>query len=259
MTDQAATTEPGQVNVLCIKWGTRYGPDYVNILSRAVSRNLTRPYRFFCCTDDADGLDPDIEVIPFPANPGVKRGWPDILIKLEILRDGFGGLSGPTLFLDLDVAITGSIDAFFDYEAGKFCIIHNWVHRRKALIGRRPAVGNSSVFRYEAGNAGHAHAAFLKEINRAEDRAQFNTEQAFLTYAMGNPTWWPNTWVRSFKWNCRPAFPLNLLRPPRLPKDCRILVFHGRPDPPEAIRGYRGRKPHHHTLPATWIRKYWKL
>lgn len=255
--NQPSTTKP--VNVLCIKWGNRYGAHYVNILSRAVRRNLARPFVFYCCTDDATGLDPDVRVIPFPPNPGVKRGWPDILIKLEILRDGFGGLAGPTLFLDLDVAITGPLDDFFDYRPGRFCIIHNWVNRRKALLGRRPAVGNSSVFRFEAGSSGHAHATFLSEIHRAEDRSQFNTEQAFLTYAMGDPNWWPDAWVKSYKWNCRPLFPLNLLRVPRLSESCRILVFHGRPDPDEAICGYKGRKPHHSTLPAPWIADYWKL
>jgi len=247
------------VNVICLKWGTRYGPHYVNMLYRGVSRNLQRPFRFFCCTEDPSGLDAGVETIPFPENPGVKRGWPDILVKLAILKDGFGGLTGPTLFLDLDVAITGSIDCLFDYRPGRFCIIHNWVHWRKALLGRRPDVGNSSVFRYEAGKSNHAYETFLREMDRAEDRAQFNTEQAFLTYAMGNPQWWPDAWVQSYKWNCRPTFPMNLLRPPVLPDDCRILVFHGRPDPDEAIRGFRGRKLHHHILPAPWIADYWKL
>ena len=59
--------------------------------------------------------------------------------------------------------------------------------------------------------------------------------------------------------NCRPAFPLNLFRAPQLPEGCRILVFHGRPDPDEAIHGYRGRKLHHRTLPAPWIADYWTL
>jgi len=116
------------VNVLCLKWGDRYGPEYVNILFRAVSRNLKRPFRFHCCTDNPTGLDPVIEIIPFPVNPGIRRGWPDILVKLAILRDGFGSLQGPTLFLDLDVAITGALDPFFDYKPGEFCIIHNWVN-----------------------------------------------------------------------------------------------------------------------------------
>jgi hypothetical protein len=245
-------------NILCLKWGDRYDARYVNILYRSVARNLARPFRFCCCTDDATGLDPGIEVIPFPDNPGTSRPWPDILVKLVVLRDGFGGLEGPTLFLDLDVAITGPLDDFFDYAPGRFCIIHNWVNWRKALLGRRPAVGNSSVFRFEAGKSHYAYETFLREMRRAEDRSIFNTEQAFLTYAMGDPVWWPAQWAQSYKWNCRPAFPLNLLRPPRLPAGCRILVFHGRPDPDEAIAGYRGRKLHHRTLPAPWIGDYWK-
>jgi hypothetical protein len=245
-------------NVLCLKWGKRYDANYVNVLYRAVRRNLSRPFAFHCCTDDAGGLDQDIRVIPFPENPGVKRAWPDILVKLALLRDGFGDLSGPTLFLDLDVAITGPLDGFFDYAPGRFCIIHNWVNWRKALLGRRPAVGNSSVFRFEAGQSDYAYQTFLREMARAENRAEFNTEQAFLTYALGDPVWWPETWVRSYKWNCRPAFPLNLVRPPSLPRDCRILVFHGRPDPDEAIRGFRGRKLHHRMLPAPWIADHWK-
>jgi len=246
------------VNVLCLKWGDRYSADYVNILHRGVRRNLSRACLFHCCTDDASGLDHDIRVIPFPDNPGVKRAWPDILVKLAVLRNGFGNLVGPTLFLDLDVAITGPLDVFFDYAPGRFCIIHNWVNWRKALLGRRPAVGNSSVFRFEAGPSDYAYQTFLREMGRAENRAEFNTEQAFLTYALGEPVWWPETWVRSYKWDCRPAFPLNLVRPPALPSDCRILVFHGRPDPDEAIRGFRGRKLHHRTLPAPWIADYWK-
>ena len=245
------------VKILCLKWGDRYGPDYVNKLYEGVRRNLKRPFRFHCCTEDDSGLNPGIGIIPFPDNPGIKRGWPDILVKLMLLQDGFGNLAGTTLFLDLDIVITGPLDCFFDYRPCEFCIIHNWVNWRKAVLGRRPAVGNSSVFRFEAGSCGYAYDTFLAEMHRAEDRKQFNTEQAFLTYALGNPQWWPEEWVRSYKWNCRPACPLNLLRVPKLPAGCRILVFHGRPDPDEAIHGYKGRKLHHRTLPASWILDHW--
>ena len=30
------------------------------------------------------------------------------------------------LFLDLDVVITGSLDEFFDFEPGRFCVAKNW-------------------------------------------------------------------------------------------------------------------------------------
>lgn len=253
------TSSPDRVNVLCLKWGTRYGPHYVNTLFSSVSRHLARPFNFYCCTENAQGLDPAIRIIPFPENPGVKRGWPDILVKLVVTRDGFGEMTGPTLFLDLDVVIMDDIGCFFDYKPGEYCIIHNWVHRRKALMGRKPAVGNSSIFRFDAGRSNHVYETFLREIDQAENRALFNTEQAFLTHAMGRVNWWPDEWARSYKWNCRPVFPLNLFVAPKPPRGCRILVFHGRPDPDEAIRGYTGHKIHHSTLPAPWVAEHWRV
>jgi len=247
------------VNVLCLKWGTRYPASYVNILHASVRRHLHRPFRFFCCTEDSSGLDAGIETIPFPANPGVKRGWPDILVKLMVTQDGFGGMQGPTLFLDLDVAIMDDIGCFFDYQIGKCCIIHNWVNARKEFLGRHPHVGNSSVFRFEAGSSQSVYETFLREMGRAEDTSIFNTEQAFLTYTMKEVHWWPDTWTRSFKRYCRSLFPFNLFLTPKPPPACKILVFHGRPDPDEAIGGFRGTRIHHHMRPSPWIADHWKL
>jgi len=251
-----SATEP--LHVICLKYGTRYPASYVNRLYAGVERHLSRPFEFHCCTDDPEGVRPEVKIIAFPENPGIKCWWPHVLVKLMLTQAGFGGLSGPTLFLDLDLIITGSLDAFFDYEPGRFCIIHNWASVRKRLTGKRPAVGNSSVFRFDSGpKSGEIYQTFLREMDRAEDRSQFNTEQAFLTYAMKDPVWWPESWVQSFKWNLRPTFPLNLLVAPKKPQDCRIVVFHGKPDPDEAIAGYHGKKIHHHTRPAPWIADHW--
>lgn len=247
------------VNILCLKWGTRYPASYVNILYASVRRHLKRPFNFHCCTDDPAGLDAGISTIPFPANPGIRRGWPDVLVKLMVTRDGFGDLSGPTLFLDLDVVIMDDIDCFFDYQATKYCIIHNWVKVRKELLGKRPKVGNSSVFRFDAGASNEVYETFLREMSRAEDRTVFNTEQAFLTHAMKEVHWWPESWTRSYKHHCRPMLPFNLIANPKPPPGCKILVFHGRPDPDEAILGFRDSKLHHLMRPAPWIGDHWKL
>jgi len=248
------------INVLCLKWGTRYSATYVNILHRSVRRHLKRPFRFFCCTEDASGLDPEVEIIAFPEDPGMSTKWPHILVKLMVTKNGFGGLVGPTLFLDLDVAIMDDIDCFFDFQPGKNCIIHNWVNWRKGLLGRRPHVGNSSAFRFDAGpQSDYIYQTFLREIRRAEDTSVFNTEQAFLTYAMKEVVWWPDSWVKSYKWHCRALFPFNLLVSPKPPKNCKILVFHGRPDPDEAINGYKGKTLRHSMRAAPWLAQHWKL
>lgn len=248
---------PDPVNILCIKWGTRYPASYVNFLHAGVKRHLHRPFRFVCCTDDPTGFVAGIETVPFPVNPGLKRGWPDVLVKLLVTQDGFGGLSGPTLFLDLDVVVMDAIDCFFDYEPGHNCIIHNWVNPRKELIGRRPAVGNSSIFRFEAGKSNYIYETFVREMAQAEDLSVWNTEQAFLTHAMREVKWWPEEWARSYKRHCRPVFPLNWICAPKPPTSCRILVFHGRPDPDEALRGYHSKKLRYQIKAAPWIADHW--
>ena len=42
-------------NVICMKWGDKFGPEYVNRLHRMVEKNLTIPHRFVCFTDNGDG------------------------------------------------------------------------------------------------------------------------------------------------------------------------------------------------------------
>jgi len=244
------------VNVVCLKWGTRYGAHYVNALYKGVRDHLHRPFRFVCVTEDPSGLLPGVETAPIPPNPGMRK-WPNVFLKLLLTADGFANLQGPTLFCDLDIAITGDLDAFFDYQPGKNCIIHNWLETRKCLFRKVPDIGNSSLFRFEAGQSQYICDTFLREMDRAVDQSQFRTEQAFLTYAMREHHWWPDDWVRSFKRHSMWCFPFNLWLTPKHPARAKVLVFHGRPNPDEALGGYRGRHIHQHALPAPWIAQYW--
>ncbi|MDB6080445.1 MAG: nucleotide-diphospho-sugar transferase [Akkermansiaceae bacterium] len=250
---------PGEpVNIVCMKWGTRYPSHYVNILYRSLGKHLSRPFRFLCITDDTTGLVDGVETMPFPPNPGITQAkWPNVFMKLVITEDGFANLVGPTLFLDLDLVVLDSIDSFFDYKPGKNIIIHNWIERRKQIFRKRPEIGNSSIFRFEAGKSQYIYDTFINQIHEADDRTKFRTEQVFLTYAMKERYWWPEEWVRSFKYHCRPAFPLNLILAPQKPRGAKFLVFHGQPDPHDAIDGARGKKLHHRFLPAPWVADFW--
>ena len=55
-----------QANIICIKWGTLFGPEYVNRLYSGVRRNIQAEVRFFCMTEKAGELHPDIEVLDLP-------------------------------------------------------------------------------------------------------------------------------------------------------------------------------------------------
>lgn len=244
------------VNVICMKWGHKYGPEYVNVMKRAVDRNLKRPHRFVCFTEHPEGIDEGIEIQPLPEcrvphRPEI-QAWRKISLFTPML-----GLDGPTLFLDLDVAITGSLDAFFDYEPGRFCIIHNWTHPDRR-------VGNSSVFRFEAGK----HAYVFDEYNNDPDKVanENRNEQIYVTAridAKEGALWWPEEWCKSFVKHSLPPRPLRLFKPSTLPEGCRVLVFHGDPNPPEAIYkwNYGRRKlltPFGKFMrPARWVKKYW--
>ncbi len=244
------------VNVICMKYFTRYGPHYVNRLHSAVRRHLRRPFRFVCFTEDPSGLDSGIEAQPLPPLAVPAEFYPSAWLKLAFFRDGLADLKGPTLLLDLDLVIMGPLDEFFDYEPDRICIIHNWIELRKTLLRSRPDIGNSSVVRFNAGESQFVLDSFLSETEHA--LRDFPTEQAYLTKAMGDKrTWWPETWVRSFKRHCIHPFPLNLVLTPRVPAGVRIVAFHGRPDPDEALAGFKG-KLHKSCRPARWIQDHWQ-
>ena len=124
------------VNVLCMKWGTRYGPEYVNRLQAMVERNLSLPHRFVCMADNFDGLNPKVEALPLPElvlPPGAPdRGWR----KLFSFMPKVGDLEGVTLFLDIDIVIIDKIDPFFEFP-GEFCIIRTGLCRGDIRAIRR--------------------------------------------------------------------------------------------------------------------------
>ncbi len=99
-------------HVLCMKWGSKYGPEYVNRLHAMVRRHLRSAFRFVCLTDDPRGISPDVHCLPIPSldlPPGIpERGW----TKLVTFSADLHGLHGTALFLDLDVVIVGSLERF---------------------------------------------------------------------------------------------------------------------------------------------------
>ena len=239
----------GERVILCMKWGTKYGPEYVNRLYAMVRRHLSGEFRFVCLTDDAHGLRAEVQCLPIPGlalPPGIpERGW----TKLTVFEASLHGLQGTALYLDVDLVIVGSLDGFFEPD-GEFFIIHDW---------KRPwrVTGNSSVFRFELG----VHADVLAEFRatHAQVRARLRNEQAFLSEVMhrqGKLRYWPAHWCASYKYHCIPPWPSNYWRTPVIPTGARVLVFHGEVNPPDALAGRRNRFGRY-VRPAPWIAEHW--
>jgi len=236
--------------VLCMKWGIKYGPEYVNRLYAMVRRHLSGEFRFVCLTDDRSGLREEVECFDIPdlALPqGIpERGWK----KLTVFQPDLHGLRGTALFLDVDVVIVGSLDPFFE-QPGEFLIIHDW---------KRPwrVTGNSSVYRFRLGELGDVLSYFRE--HQAEIRARFRNEQAYLSshlHDRGKLAYWPASWCKSYKYHCIPPWPLNYFKQPGIPRDARVLVFHGEVNPPDALVGRRNRSLRF-VKPAPWIAEHWR-
>ena len=238
-----------EVNIICMKWGDKFPVSYVNKLYAMVERNLTIPFRFVCFTEDEKGIRSEVEIQPLPTmdlpNNIPERGWK----KLSVFAENFGGLSGTTLFLDLDVVIVDTMDDFFTIP-GDFLIAFDSKKARKKE-------GNSSVFRFEIGKHSQILDYFKKNFEQV--RSEVRHEQAYLSREMnklGKMQFWPIAWVPSFKYHCAPSWINSWVTAPSIPKDTKIILFHGLPNPPEAIKGVSG-KWYRHIQPSPWIEKYW--
>ena len=96
--------------IVCMKWGSLYPSEYVNVLYNAVKANCKSKYRFICFTDNHNGLLPEIEVRPIvdmelPERAWRSGAWPKISV---FTREAFD-FEGRALFIDLDTIISGDL------------------------------------------------------------------------------------------------------------------------------------------------------
>ncbi len=236
--------------VLCMKWGTKYGADYVNRLYGMVRRHLRGDFQLVCLTDRSEGVRTEVKCLPIPelALPdGIpERGWK----KLTTFAADLHGLKGTALFLDLDVVIVDDITPFFEVP-GDFLIIHDWKRPRRIT-------GNSSVYRFELGT----HPEVLERFRAEHEtiRARLRNEQAWLSevlHQQGQLGYWPAAWCASWKYHCIPRFPLNFFTAPAVPQGARIIIFHGVVNPPDAIAG-RSMGNWRRTPAAPWLDEHWR-
>ena len=249
--------------VICMKWGTRYGPEYVNRLYSMVRRHTKRPTRLVCYTDDPTRLDAGVETFPLPyivlpekkshksaSAPLSKLPWR----KLSLWQKNLEGVTGEVLFLDLDTVITGSLDEFFDYEPGHFCVARNWTQQNDNI-------GNTSIFRFPVG--GHTYI-YDRIMNDCEGvMSEHRNEQIYISREITGMKFWPAEWCLSFKSSLIPAWPLNFFIAPPLPAGTKVVAFPGKPDPDEAMEGRWPLKHwyqalYKHVRPAPWIAEHWR-
>lgn len=187
------------LTVWCVCTWDKYHSGYVYALKEMVEKNLTVPHQFKCITTrQLDGVFTVLPAVPW-------YGW---WSKLSLFYPGIA--TGPSLYFDLDVVITGNIDYLVDYTKHKFAAPSNWAQSGHGGI-------QSSVMAW-SGNFNEPY----QSINWPEDSKRFWGDQEYLYDLLGE-NWERIPGVGSYKYHCRGGKPENL----------RVLAFHGKPDPHE--------------------------
>jgi hypothetical protein len=193
-----------------------------------VEKNLSIKADFICLSDrPIDGVDCMKLVTPELQHADPFEGW---WAKVSLFEPGLFNDGDRILYLDLDVVITGSLDAMaMQWAAQPLTMIYNFGPNRSH------AAHNSSVMLWSANDDR------LSKIYTSFDRKvmqQLHGDQCWIWRVLReNIANWPDEYVKSYKYDCRS---------PRWDAHrglTRVVVFHGNPKP--------------HEVRDAWVVKAW--
>ena len=219
------------MNFACVCYGKKYSVEYVQKLYNMVLRNNTLEHKFFIFTDNIEmEIDGHVNIRTFPET---LNGWWN---KMQLFRPDT--LDGDTLYMDLDVVITGNIDCFFNYEPEADFIGMNDFNPDTKIF-------NSSVFKFKP-------EAMKSKLWQpfTDDRTKWlrysGDQNVISDLIIGHPGTksFPDSWTQSYKWYDRKGrryhkgkwtFEHN--------GESLVTVFHGEPNP--------------HQSDMDWVKKAW--
>jgi hypothetical protein len=183
--------------------GDKYNKGYVYALKEQVEKNLSVPHTFKCITtENLPGIQTRKPHAPY-------QGW---WSKLNLFAPRTA--EGPSLYFDLDVVITGSLDYLVPYTEYQFAAPANWAQSGHGGI-------QSSVMAWQ----GNWHEPFeIFKPQWPEIQKRLWGDQEFLWEMLGD-NWERIPHIGSYKYHVRPTG--------EIPDWMNVCVFHGKPDPHE--------------------------
>lgn len=220
------------MQIVCWLWRpekayrSQFGPEHVNMLRRMIERHYPHPHRFNCITDQTEGFDPEVRVLPLWDDHGKREsiygpGTPSCYRRLRAFSSEMKELLGERfLSIDLDVVITGDVTPIF-HRKEDFVI---W----GATARRTPY--NGSMWMMNSGCREKVWTRFNENPEKAVVRARgagfYGSDQAWMCYALGpqEAKWTEHDGVYSYRMHVKP-------KAGAMPKDARIVFFEGHYDP----------------------------
>lgn len=217
------------VTVLCVKFGTKYGPEYVEKLRNMVSRHLTIPYEFVLLTDDHRTISGVRSIVQPPG--GYAKAW---WHKVHMFDPNLN-IKGRILYCDLDVIIHKNINKLVQNKSTLFYGIRDF--NRKFYPSWNSL--NSSVMTWIHGTQSDIWTQFQKDKVTAQ---RLHGDQDWIwKIAKDRIKFFPNEWIQSYKWEIRSRDELfdrtgkkgfkSIRENVVSHNECSIAVFHGDPKP----------------------------
>lgn len=194
------------LTVWTLLWGDKYRPSDVYWMRDSVAGNLRVPHRFVCVTEQDL---PDLETVAPPVD------WPGWWGKLAV--PGMG--TEQNIWLDLDVVITGSLDFLLPFTTGPLAMAWNWAQSGHGGCQSSVMAWGGKIDVQAGFDPAWAHWPPRNE------RGIFWGDQEYITHLRDTGQLEvveiQAQFIKSYKYHCRHG----------LPKDCRVVVFHGDPKP----------------------------
>lgn len=234
------------IKIVCLKWGTKYGPEYVNNLFAAVSRNITLPFEFWCFTDNAAGIDPAVKRHRLPHARELDTWWNKLwLFSSEMPFK----INDVILYIDLDTLIVDNIDDFVKIpQCGDIVMLEDFYHG----IAKTAGQAASGLMSWTHGTRFDIWKNFIANPQHVVKMCHPHGDQRWIQICTNQPgqrRYWqkilPNR-VISYKVHCQRG----------LPKQAAVVCYHGKPSIPDsATKNYQDSK---RVIPAqSWVLDYW--
>ena len=207
------------LNVVCLRVGRKYSPEYVYKLQSMVSRHLKQDYKFYCITENPGELE-GVETIPAPLQ--IADSWCKIGLFTSQLQKVEKG--DKMLFLDLDVIITGSLDALIKDKLKGKSVNDLWI----AKDWHDPF--NSSVMYWTHGEQGRIYTAFNSDCMQ-----RLRGDQNLIAEVASDALTFRPSDILSYKFDGVNS----------KPKNAKVVLFHGKPKMTDL--------PH-----VKWVQEEWK-
>jgi hypothetical protein len=135
------------INFVTLKWGKKYGPEYVNRLYNGIKANYKNKFKFFCITDQVSGIN--CHTLSFDYC-GVTRQKCFTAEKILLFKNLNKILLGRFVLLDLDVLIMNDLTEYLDqYNFNEPRFIKNYwqniLHAEQFSTNARNYVNSSFV------------------------------------------------------------------------------------------------------------------